>query len=214
MKITKYGHACLLVEEGNARILIDPGIWNPTPDVTGVHAVLVTHEHQDHVDVGQLKEVLGKNPGASVITHEGVGKVLSEAGISYAVLEEGGVADVNGVSVQGVGHDHAIIYGDTSPCQNTGFLIDGRLFVPGDALHDIPDSQVEILALPTGAPWMKLAEAIDYAKAVKPKVVFPVHDAMYINDYQRGLVPMIIGGNLQATGIEFRDLPAGSSLEF
>jgi L-ascorbate metabolism protein UlaG (beta-lactamase superfamily) len=211
MKITKYGHACLLVQEQGATILLDPGVWNATPDAVGINAVLITHEHQDHIDIDQLKTVLEKNPDAIVYTHEAVGALLTEAGIAYTPIAEGGVVMVQDVPVQSVGHDHAVIYG-TSPCRNTGYLIGEKLYVPGDALHDVPSKPVEVLALPTGAPWMKLAEAIEYAKKVQPKVVFPIHDAIYTEEVQRGLVPRIIGGNLE--GIEFRDMAPGSTEAF
>ena len=211
MKITKYGHACLLVEEGDATVLLDPGMWNAPPDALGIDAVLITHEHQDHIDIEQLKMVLGNNPETTVYTHEAVGALLTEAGIAYTPVAEGEVITVNGVSVQGFGHDHAVIYG-TSPCRNMGYLIGEKLYVPGDALHDVPNKPVEVLALPTGAPWMKLAEAIEYAKKVQPKVVFPIHDAIYTEAVQRELVPRIIGGNLN--GIEFRNMAAGSTEEF
>jgi len=214
MKITKYGHACLLVEIEDARILLDPGVWNPTPDAEGIDAVLITHEHQDHIDIAQLKEVLSRNPEAVIYTHESVGKVLEEAGVKYSTMNEGEIVSVKEVSVQSLGHDHAIIYGDMSPCRNTGFLIGEKLFVPGDALHDVPLKSVEVLALPTGAPWMKLSEAINYAKKVKPKSVFPIHDAMYTEEVQRGMIPRIIGGNLNEVGIEFRDMAAGSTEMF
>jgi L-ascorbate metabolism protein UlaG (beta-lactamase superfamily) len=214
MKITKYGHACLLVEEGEARILIDPGTWNETPDAEHVDAILITHEHQDHIDIPQLKEVLSRSPKANVITHEGLHKLLSGAGILYLPIEDGGSIDVKGVTVTSVGTNHAIIYGDVSPCRNTGYLIADRLFVPGDALHDVPKVQVEILALPTGGPWMKLAEAIEYAKALKPKVAFSIHDAMYSEEYRTGLVPRLIETNLEPFGIAFRDMQNGVVEEF
>lgn len=214
MKITKYGHACLLVEEGEARVLIDPGKWNPLPDAENVDVVLITHEHQDHVDVEQLKAIMATNPEACVVTHEGVGEaVLNPANIAYAPIEEGGRIDIKGVPIESFGHDHAPLYGDVSPCRNTGYLIGEKLFVPGDALHDVPGKTVEFLALPTGGPWMKLAEAVDYVKQVKPKVAFPIHDAVYIEEYQRGLVPSFMSNNLKDSGIEFRDLPAGKSID-
>lgn len=211
MKITKYGHACLLVEEGEAKILLDPGVWNPTPEAEGIDAVLITHEHQDHIDIEQLNAVLSRNKGAIVYTHEAVGALLTDARISYTAIAEGEVIDVRGVSIQSFGHDHAAIYGP-SPCRNSGYLIASRLYVPGDALHDVPNKAVEILALPTGAPWMKLAEAIDYAKKVNPRVVFPIHDALYTEEVQRGMIPRIIGGNLE--GIAYRDMAAGAVEEF
>src|SRR3989344_7007912 len=211
MKVTKYGHACLLIEEGRAKLLLDPGVWNPVPDAEGIDAVLITHEHQDHVDIEQLKDVLGRNPGAVVYTHEAVGRLLRDAAIAYPALAEGETVTVKGVSVQSFGHDHAVVYG-ASPCRNTGYLIAEKLYVPGDALHDVPLKQVEILALPTGAPWMKLSEAVDYVKKVKPRVVFPIHDGMYTEEYRSGLVPRVIAGNLE--GIEYRDMPAGAVEEF
>ncbi len=214
MKITKYGHSCLLIEENGVRIITDPGIWNTTPDATGVSAVLITHEHPDHSDVEQVKAILGRNPEAQVITHKGLGSKLEEAGIAYTEIKAGETIDVQGVSVESCGTDHAIIYGDASPCQNTGYLIAGKLFAPGDALHDVPPGQIEILALPCGGPWMRFSDAIDYAKSLKPRVVFPIHDAMYIEEFRGGLVPRVIGGSLESAGISFIDMPAGATKEF
>ncbi len=98
--------------------------------------------------------------------------------------------------------------------QNTGYFIANRLFVTGDALHDVPDSQVEILALACGGPWMRMSEAIDYAKKLKPKFVIPVHDAMYIEKYRDNVVPRVVGENLKDAGIEFRDMKAGTTESF
>lgn len=212
MNITKFAHACLLVEKDGVKILLDPGTWNALPDATGVAALLITHEHQDHMDLEQVQALLLANPGMRVITHTGAGEKLAEADIAYEAIEPGMPIDVGGVSVESFGTEHAVVYG-SSPCRNTGFLIGGELFVPGDALHDVPSKPVRVLALPTGGPWMKIAEAVDYAKAVKPTKAFPIHDAMYIEDYQQWLVPRVVGGNLESDGIEFIDMPAGSTKE-
>lgn len=213
MKITKYGHSCLLVEEAGARIITDPGMWNPVPEAEHIDAVLVTHEHQDHCDLAQLAAILAKNPSARVITHAAVAKILRDAGIPSEAIEPGQPVMVNGVSVESFGTEHAVIYG-ASPCRNTGYLIAGKLFAPGDALHGVPSQAAEVLALPTGGPWMKISEAIDYAKKIRPKAVFPIHDAMYTDEYARAVGPRWIGGMLAGEGIEFRDLSPGSTAEF
>ena len=83
------------------------------------------------------------------------------------------------------------------------------MFPRRDALHDVPSKQVEILALPTGGPWMKTGEAIEYTKKVKPRVAFPIHDAMHTEDYKRGFIPMVLSNNLRSENIEFRDLAEG-----
>jgi L-ascorbate metabolism protein UlaG (beta-lactamase superfamily) len=214
MRITKYGHACLLVEINGIRIITDPGNWNPTPDAENVAAILVTHEHQDHCDIDQLKAILEKNPNARVITHEAVGAKLTEESIVHEVIGNGEVLDVKSISIESCGTEHSPIYGSTSPCRNTGYIVGGELFIPGDALHDVPGKSIRVLALPTGGPWMRPSEAIDYAKRVKPEIVFPIHDAVYIEEVQRGLVPRIVGGNLEPAGIKFIDMAPGDTQEF
>ena len=37
---------------------------------------------------------------------------------------------------------------------------------------------MEVLGLPTAAPWLKLSEAVDLLRAVRPRLAFPVHDAV------------------------------------
>lgn len=214
MKITKFGHNCLLIEEGDLRALTDPGSWNEFPDVTNLDCILITHEHGDHLDVPQLTKVLEQNPNARVISHTSVGKILEEAGIPYEHIESGSTIDVKSIAIQSVGVRHAYFYGEQPEIRNTGYLIAGRLFVTGDALHDVPDTAFEILALPCGGPWMRLSEAIDYAKSLRPKFVIPVHDAIYIEKYRDNIIPRVVGGNLEAAGIGFRDMKAGSVEEF
>lgn len=214
MKITKYAQSCLLVEVNGVKLLTDIGSYSvEVPDVADLDAILITHEHQDHFDLEKLKAVLVRSPEAKIITHAAVGVLLDEAGISYAAIEPGDTLDIKGVSIESFGTEHAIIYG-TSPCRNTGFLVAGKLYLPGDALHDVPDKPVEILALPTGGPWHKISDAIDYAKKVHPRTTFPIHDAMYTENYRQTSIPRWIGGQLEQVGIEFTNLAEGDSQEF
>ena len=214
MKITKYAHSCLLIEIDGAKILTDLGSWNPEiPDVSDLNAILITHEHADHFDIEKLKMLLSKNLQAKVITHAAVGSKLQEVGIEYMPIESGERIEVGGVSIESCGTDHAIIYGSSSPCRNTGYFIADTFYIPGDALHDTPSRRVEILALPTGGPWMKVSEAIDYAKSLKPKVVIPIHDAMYTVEVRSSSIPRWIGAPLEAEGIRFVNMGNNTSQE-
>ncbi len=212
MKVTKFGHCCLLIEENGARILLDPGSFSIVPDVANIDAILITHEHADHYHLESLNAVRAKNPNARVITNEGVGKLLKESGIPHELIEDGQDIEVKGVSVGGRGEDHACIHADIPLVRNIGFLIAGRLFYPGDAFH-APVEKVEILALPVIAPWMRLEEAVEYAKKIKPRVVFPVHDGMLRQD-RMGFSRRIPTSLLEPLGIEFRDMGEGSVEEF
>jgi len=213
MNITKFGHCCLLIEEAGARILTDPGNYNETPDVRDLDAILITHEHQDHMHMPALKALLAENPRTIIITHEGVGKLLDAERIPYQPIADGGEISVKNVSIKSFGHEHAYIHKEIAIIQNTGFLIGGRLFYPGDALHN-PGVPVEILALPVAAPWLKLSESVDYARAVKPKKVFPVHDGMLRQDHRLGPTRFVPKTLLEPLGIEYIDMTEGSVAEF
>jgi L-ascorbate metabolism protein UlaG (beta-lactamase superfamily) len=37
---------------------------------------------------------------------------------------------------------------------------------------------VDLLLVPVAGPWLKLSEAVDYVRAVRPRVAVPIHDAV------------------------------------
>ena len=153
MRISKYGHSCLHVVDGSASILIDPGTLSQGFEtLSGLTAVLVTHQHPDHVDPQRLPGLLRANPGATLYADTGSVGVLADAGVTATPVATGDVLDV-GTTVEVRSGDHAIVHRDIPVIPNATYLIGGRLFHPGDSLT-VPDRQVDILALPTSAPWM------------------------------------------------------------
>lgn len=208
MKITKYGHACLLLEEEGAKILLDPGAYNQTPSISDLDAILISHEHQDHFQISQIQELVANNPSVQIITNQSVAKLLESAGIEYSVLAHGESTTVRGVAVSSRGKKHSFIYGELPDCENSGFLIAEKFYYPGDSFF-IPEEKVEILALPVAGPWMKLGECIVFAKAISPKKVIPVHDGFFLPERggtTRSFPKMI----LEPLGIEFIDMIDGS----
>ena len=157
-----------------------------------------------------LKTVLKNNPKAKIVTNASVGKLLDIEKIPYEILEHGGAKEFDGVYVEGHGEKHEVIYQELGQVTNTGYFFQKRFFYPGDAFHN-PKKPVEILALPVCGPWMKISDAIDYAKALKPKVAFPVHDGMLKHLGPFHGVPQAI---LSKGGIYFDPMKEGDSREF
>jgi L-ascorbate metabolism protein UlaG (beta-lactamase superfamily) len=176
MRLTKFGHSCLLVEEGGARVLLDPGSFSEGFErLEGLTAVCLTHQHPDHLDRDRLRQLLDRNPGVRVVSDEGSAKPLGEAGAEVEVVHHGDELGLGGLGVAVSGRDHAVVHPDVPVVPNVGYLVGGRLFHPGDAFTD-PGRPVEVLAVPAGAPWLKLAEAVDYLRRVAPRVAVPVHE--------------------------------------
>ena len=207
MKIKKLGHSCFVAEpKEGVYVMTDPGAFSPmSAEAKNISAILITHEHQDHMHIETLKKVLENNPDAVVITNTAVGKFLDEAGIKYIKIEEGQKYNLNGVNIAGFGNIHAEIYPTIGPFQNTGYMID-NLCYPGDSLN-YPDADVDILALPVVAPWMRLKDSVDYAKNVNPRIVFPVHDAI-LHDWVT-FIFQTTENLLKGFGIEFKKLELG-----
>ncbi|MDP3764016.1 MAG: MBL fold metallo-hydrolase [bacterium] len=213
MKITKIGHCCLIIEEQGIKILTDPGAFSTTQNqITGVDVVLITHEHPDHLHIESLKTVLTNNPNAEVVTNTAVGKILDKDQIKYNILEDSGSINIKGIEIKGFGKEHADIYKTIIPVQNTGYFIADKLFYPGDAFYN-PGIPVDILALPVAGPWMKISDALDYAKTIKPRICFPVHDG-HIKEIGFGPIHNLPKNILKDLKIEFIVIKEGETEEF
>jgi len=213
MKITKLGHCCLIIEENGVRIMTDPGAYSDLQNKEkDIDYIFITHEHQDHFHLESLKVVLKNNPQAKIVTNHGVGKLLDLQKISHEILEHGSSKKFGKVNVEGFGEKHAVIYKEFGQVTNTGYFFANRFFYPGDAFCN-PGKPVEILALPVAGPWVKISEAIDYAKEIKPKVCFPVHDGM-LNSTGSGIVHRLPETILTPLGIKFEVIGNGETQEF
>ena len=175
MRLTKYGHACVRLDTDGGSVVLDPGVYSPDVDLDGVTDVLVTHEHADHLDVDRLVPLV--RDGLRLHTNAAFAERLrADHGIEVHAAGPGESFDVAGLEVRVVGGEHAEIYDGLPGCANVGFVL-GGIYHPGDSVH-VPDVEVTTLLLPVSAPWLKLAEALDFVRAVAPARAFPVHDAM------------------------------------
>ncbi len=177
MQVTHFGHSCVLLDTGAARLLIDPGSFSRGfEDVTGLDAVLITHQHADHLDPERLPGLLRGNPDARLIVDSGTAAQLGD--VEHEVVEPGATVEVAGARVEVFGGRHAIIHPDIPGIVNNGYLVDGTHFHPGDELDTVPPGELDVLFLPTAAPWQKLAEAVTYLREVAPRTAVPIHQGL------------------------------------
>ncbi|MGW1976382.1 MBL fold metallo-hydrolase [Streptomyces sp. NPDC001889] len=176
MRLTKKKHSCVRLEKDGATLVIDPGAFSEEDAAEGADAVLITHEHPDHFDEGRLRAALAA--GAEVWT---LGSVAGQLAAAFPgrvrTVGHGDTFTAAGFDVQVHGELHAVIHPDLPRVTNIGFLVDGSLFHPGDALT-VPDHPVDTLMLPVHAPWSKISEVIDYVREVRPRRALDIHDAL------------------------------------
>jgi L-ascorbate metabolism protein UlaG (beta-lactamase superfamily) len=178
MKLTHFGHACLLVETAHTRILIDPGTLSTGwTELTDIDAVLITHQHPDHVDLRQLPVLATTNPGMITVTSRETASALGLlGGGSVRAVEPGESFEIHGSRWSASGGAHAVVHPLIPTVPNTAFYAEEEgFFHPGDS-WDVPDRPIDVLALPASGPWLKIGESIDYLVRVSPRVALPIHE--------------------------------------
>jgi L-ascorbate metabolism protein UlaG (beta-lactamase superfamily)/catechol 2,3-dioxygenase-like lactoylglutathione lyase family enzyme len=177
MRLTRWSHACVVLESSGRSLVIDPGIWSEPRALDGADAVLVTHEHGDHVDVHRLA-------ASALPVWAPRGSDLGE--LSYTALDPGQQVDVAGFQVTTVGGRHAAVVAGQEVCANLGYAVtaDGEtVYHPGDSLA-VPDLAVGTLLVPMQGSWLRTEEAIGLLRAVRPDRAVGIHDGM-VNDRAR-----------------------------
>lgn len=117
MQVTHYGHSCLLLDTGDARILLDPGAFSSGfESVRDLTAVLITHQHYDHIDTERLPDLLKANPGARLVVDPGTVQLVEKLGLNAVTARSGDAFELDGTSVTVVGGQHARIHADIRSC--------------------------------------------------------------------------------------------------
>ncbi|MEU6413549.1 MBL fold metallo-hydrolase [Microbispora sp. NPDC046933] len=208
MQLTKLGHACWRLEKDGRTLVIDPGSFSGKGLLDGADAVLITHEHFDHVDANLLKNA---SPDLEIFTCRAVADQLGQVPAKVQVVHHGDAFDTAGFHVRAIGEWHALNLPDVPPVQNVGFFVDDEVFYPGDALTP-PGRDVPTLLVPTNAPWLKGAEMIMYLRYVRPARAYSTHDGL-VNEIGATLIDNWLGMEAEKQKADFRRIPVGESVE-
>lgn len=210
MQLTKFTHACVRLDDGDRSLVIDPGVFSEGAQaLDGAGAVLITHEHPDHIDADTVRAALAKDSGLRLYAPSSVTAALSDLGDQVVTVAPGDSFDAAGFAVTAHGGQHAVIHPAIPGIANVGYLIAG-VYHPGDSFF-VPTEEVQTLLVPTNAPWSKAAEVIDFTVAVRAPRAHQIHDSL-VTDVYAGMVE----GHLQRIagphGVEFAHLKPTDSV--
>jgi L-ascorbate metabolism protein UlaG (beta-lactamase superfamily) len=208
VRLIKFSHACVRVESDAAVLVIDPGTFTERAALDGVDAVLITHEHVDHLDIDALADALGSRPAVRVFTHPEVVPRLDALASVVTHVRSGDEFEAAGFRVKAYGGMHAEVHPDIPRVVNLGFLVEGLLYHPGDSFDVPEDATVDTVFVPISGPWLKSAESVDFVRAVAPRRAYALHDGL-LND--RGLA-LVDGLLARIGGAQYARLAAGESV--
>jgi L-ascorbate metabolism protein UlaG (beta-lactamase superfamily) len=218
VQVTKLTHSCVRIDTGAGVLVMDPGVYSESAQVLGgADACLITHLHPDHLDVAAVQAALRVRAQLRVwapataldAVREGLGQSADDRLIAVGPDEH---IDVLGIPVRTYGGQHALIHTSVPMVDNVGYLVDERLYHPGDSFA-VPPVRVDTLLLPTHAPWSKVGEVLDFLVGVRPRRAFQVHDAL-LNERGMGLVEGHVTRVAERYGSSFEHLQPGQSREF
>lgn len=207
MTITKYLHSCLLIEEDNKTILLDPGQYTYEAKVLDLGKLnkldylIITHEHFDHFFLPFVKEFVAKFPQVKIISNQSVVDLLQKENIHASYTGN------DFVQTEEVPHEKLF---DKAPPPNVKFTLFSKLTHPGDSFHF--DTTTDILAMPIQAPWGSLVQAVEKIMELKPKVVIPIHDWHWKDDVRKGFYERLTE-YFKPQGIELKGLETGEMIQ-
>lgn len=218
MLLTKFSHSCVRLEQDGAVLVIDPGTFSEVEEaLEGASAILVTHEHPDHIDVDRVAAVLAAEASLELWALQGVADAVVErlgdaAGGRIHTVAGGEKFTAAGFPVRTFGGQHALIHPLIPVIANVGFLVGGTVYHPGDSFI-VPDGiEVGTLLVPVHAPWSKLAEVVDFVTSVRAPRAFQIHDAL-LNETGLGMVEGQVTRLGARYGTAFRHLAVRESAE-
>lgn len=203
MQLTKYEHACFTVEKDNQLLVVDPGEWSSDfISPSNVVAIVITHDHGDHFDHEQITAIIDENPDAVII---GPKTVTSQIKVFQTkTVAAGDSFEVSPFQLEFFGGTHAVIHPSLLPAMNVGVMVNELLYYPGDSFT-LPGRPVDTLALPVGAPWLKISETMDFLTQIRPRLVFPTHDAV-LSDIGKELVDDRLSSTANEIGSTYQRL--------
>lgn len=203
MKVTRYFQSCLLIEDGSARVLIDPSGQEKdrVSDFGKLDAVIYTHEHMDHFDSDLAQQFA--DSGAKMYANASTAKQMKS---QPEIVSDSQEFEVNGLKIKAMELPHCLMVDGSTSVQNTGYLLADKLFHPGDG-KELDGLTVDTLAVPLNGPDISPHDAYKFTMQVSAKQVIPIH-----YDFLGGN-PDFFDSTASKAGVKTHGLKVGESVE-
>ncbi|MER1997612.1 MAG: MBL fold metallo-hydrolase [Arthrobacter sp.] len=218
MKMTKYTHSCVRFEKEGSVLVLDPGSFSEVDEaLRDADAILLTHEHADHIDTEKVLPVLAERADLQLYAPAALAASLRSQAAENAQdrihdVEPNTVQDIAGISVRSFGGQHALIHPLIPMVENLAYLIEDRIYHPGDSFTVPNGLKAEVLLVPIHAPWSKVGEVIDFVISVGAATAYPIHDAL-LNGKGRGVVEPHLERFGAMYGTSYRQLEPGDVVD-
>jgi L-ascorbate metabolism protein UlaG (beta-lactamase superfamily) len=182
LTITFIGHGTLMFTFGDKVIHVDP--YSQVADYSilpKADVVLITHEHQDHLDEEALKNIVTDQ--TDIILNGNSAEILGKG----RVLKNGESTEVLGITVEAVPAYNIVHMRDNgqpfhTKGEHNGYVLtfgDTKVYVAGDT-ENVPEikelKDITIAFLPMNLPYTMTPEMVaDAALSFRPKILYPYH---------------------------------------
>ena len=241
-RLSYLGHSTTLVELDGVRLLTDPLLRrrvlhlrrsSPVPGHETPDAVLISHGHQDHLDLPSLDRLPRELP---VVVPPGLGRVVAARGFrDVREVDEGDEVSFGPVTVRATHADHSgrSLPGRTDATVGYAVLGSARVFFAGDTgLFDgmgglVPDLDLALLPIwgwgPTIGPGhLDPRGAAEALTLLRPRLAVPIHWGTFRPFYHSSRAAFLrepadaflAAAQELAPGVAVHVLEPGSSIDF
>lgn len=209
--LTKFTHSCVRLDDGDHALVIDPGMFSELDAaLDGAVAVLITHEHPDHVDVDRVRAAARADSRLRIWTPPNLAAAL-DLGDQVVAVGPGERFSAAGFDVEVFGGQHGLLHPTVPVVQNNCYLINGTVYHPGDSVI-VPTKPVRLLLLPIHAPWSSTADAMDFVVSVRSPKAIQIHDAL-LNEHGLSFVEAHVARIGGEHGVEYTHVNAASTID-
>lgn len=198
--LKKHRHACVTFRTGTHRLVLDPGSYShdfralPRTDI-----IIITHHHQDHFDLTKIAAIVARNPSVVIFSTPEVCALLPHHVKSVAITTPLSLQHKNW-HLDFFPTQHIKTHRAIPAAANLAVRINHSVYYAGDSFF-VPPVTVGVLLTPVAGSWMKVKEAMRFARTLRPSLLIATHDGILSDEGKKAVSKHFetVATNIKAT---------------